>query len=97
MEAKKMICYINYNSTLLSTYCSGISTWEYPPDLWPVKNNDSKNDSYNYYGFSNDDNDDRTDLRGLSPWLRAARVKRTAEIASLMVIVSGTVSQSQES
>ena len=44
---------------------------------------------------NDEDNDDRTDLRGLSPWLRAARVKRTAEIASLMVIVSGTVTQSQ--
>ena len=31
----------------------------------------------------------------MSPWLRAARMKRTAEIASLMVIISGTVTQSQ--
>ena len=38
-----------------------------------------------------------TDLRGLRPWLRAPRVKRRAEIASLMVIVTGTVSQSQDS
>ena len=38
-----------------------------------------------------------TDLRGLSPWLRARRVKRRAEIASLMVIVTGTVSQNQDS
>ncbi len=37
--------------------------------------------SNNYNGY--------TDLRGLSPWLRAARVKRTAERASLMVRVTG--------
>ena len=73
----------SYRHKVIITYSGSVSTWEYPPN-WRSAHNINKSDMM----IDNDNDGGYSDLRGLSPWLRAARVKRTAERASLMVRVT---------